>query len=104
MPCASHVLLQAQWRREAGNVALVRLERRRPTASICPLLRKNGQTVELDVYSFLTTTPNPLVATINHERMPVLLTRLEEFERWLNGTPAEALELAREHPPPHEAD
>src|SRR5262245_4214010 len=32
-----------------------------------------------------TTTPNKLVATINHERMPVLLTREEEFDVWLNG-------------------
>jgi putative SOS response-associated peptidase YedK len=55
--------------------------------------------VELDVYAFLTTTPNPLVGTINHERMPVLLTKPEEFEQWLNGTAAEALELAREYPP-----
>ena len=28
-------------------------------------IRKNGETVELDVYAFLTNTPNPLVATIN---------------------------------------
>ena len=51
------------------------------------------------MYAFLTTTPNPLVAPINHERMPVLLTKPKEFEQWLNGTPAEALELVREHPP-----
>ena len=51
------------------------------------------------VYAFLTTTPYELVATINHERMPVLLTREEEFEAWLSGAPAEALALAREYPP-----
>jgi putative SOS response-associated peptidase YedK len=28
----------------------------------------------IEIYAFLTTTPNSLVATINHERMPVLLT------------------------------
>jgi putative SOS response-associated peptidase YedK len=43
-------------------------------------VRKDGPNVELEVYAFLTTTPNQLVATINHERMPVLLTREEEFE------------------------
>ena len=62
-------------------------------------IRKSGETVELDVYAFLTTTPNPLVAMINHERMPVLLSKPEEFDQWLNGSPAKALELAREYPP-----
>jgi len=37
--------------------------------------------------AFLTTTPNKPVATINHDRMPVLLTREEEFDAWLNGAP-----------------
>jgi putative SOS response-associated peptidase YedK len=57
-------------------------------------VRKDGPKVELKVYAFLTTTPNELVATINHERMPVLLTREEEFEAWLSCAPAEALALA----------
>ena len=61
-------------------------------------IKKNGEMVELDVYAFLTTTPNPLVGTINHERMPVLLAKPEEFDQWLNGTPKETLELAREYP------
>jgi putative SOS response-associated peptidase YedK len=30
--------------------------------------------------------------------MPVLLTRDEEFETWLCGTPADAMVLAREFP------
>ena len=42
-------------------------------------VRKDGPKVELEVYTFLTPTPNELVAIINHERMPVLLTREEEF-------------------------
>ena len=42
-------------------------------------VRKDGPKVELEVYAFLTPTPNELVAIINHERMPVLLTREEEF-------------------------
>ncbi len=44
-------------------------------------LKKDGPSVELEVYSFLTTTPNPLVETINHERMPVLLTSEESLTR-----------------------
>jgi len=62
-------------------------------------MKKDGPNVEIDTYSFLTTTPNSLVATINHERMPVLLTKEEEFETWLNGSAEEAFELAREYPP-----
>jgi putative SOS response-associated peptidase YedK len=62
-------------------------------------LKKDGPVVDLETYSFLTTTPNPLVATINHERMPVLLTREQEFSTWLEGPPGEAMALAREFPP-----
>ena len=62
-------------------------------------VKKDGPRHELEVFAFLTTTPNELVATINHERMPVLLTRDEEFETWLSASPAAALTLAREYPP-----
>jgi putative SOS response-associated peptidase YedK len=61
-------------------------------------VKKDGPSVDIETYSFLTTTPNPLVATINHERMPVLLTHEEEFQTWLNGTRDEAFALAREYP------
>ena len=47
----------------------------------------------------MTTPPNALVATVNHERMPVLLTQPEEFDRWMHGSPQAALELARQYPP-----
>jgi putative SOS response-associated peptidase YedK len=62
-------------------------------------VKKDGPNVDIETYAFLTTTPNPLVATINHERMPVVLTREEEFETWLKAPPAEALALAKEYPP-----
>ena len=61
-------------------------------------IKKDGPNVDIETYAFLTTTPNPLVATINHERMPVVLTREEEFETWLRGSPKEAFALAREYP------
>ena len=61
-------------------------------------VKKDGPNVDIAAYSFLTTTPNPLVATINHERMPVLLTREEEFQTWIGGTADEAFALAREYP------
>jgi len=56
-------------------------------------MKKDGPKVEVETYAFLTTTPNSLVATINHERMPVLLTKEEEFETWLRGSPDEAFAL-----------
>jgi putative SOS response-associated peptidase YedK len=58
-------------------------------------VKKDGPDVDIETYSFLTTTPNPLGAKINH----VLLTREEEFETWLRGSPDEAFALAREYPP-----
>ena len=39
-------------------------------------IKKDGPNVEQDVFSFMTTEPNTLTAGINHERSPVLLTRL----------------------------
>ena len=61
-------------------------------------MKKDGPKVEIETYAFLTTTPNSLVATVNHERMPVLLTREEEFDIWLRASLDEAIALAREHP------
>ena len=61
-------------------------------------VKKDGPHVDIETYSFLTTTPNSLVATINHERMPVLLTREEEFDTWLRAPTEEALALACEYP------
>ena len=58
-------------------------------------VKKDGPNVDIETYAFLTTTPNPLVATINYERMPVLLARQEEFETWLRGSKVEALSLAK---------
>jgi putative SOS response-associated peptidase YedK len=62
-------------------------------------IKKDGPKVDIEVYAFLTTTPNKLVATINHERMPVLLTQEDEFDTWLNGAPHVAFALAQEYPP-----
>lgn len=47
----------------------------------------------------MTTTPNALVATVNHERMSVLLTKQREFDTWMRRRAREATELAREYPP-----
>jgi putative SOS response-associated peptidase YedK len=47
------------------------------------------------VFSFMTTLPNTLTMTINHERSPVLLTEEAEFAAWLTGTPEDAFELIK---------
>jgi putative SOS response-associated peptidase YedK len=47
----------------------------------------------------LTTAPNELTRSINHERMPVFLSSENEFETWLTGTPAEAFALAQSFDP-----
>ena len=49
-------------------------------------MKKDGPNVEIDVYSFMTTAPNALTDSINHERMPVLLSDEADFETWLSGS------------------
>ena len=49
-------------------------------------VKKDGPNVEIDVYSFMTTAPNALTDSINHERMPVLLSEEADFETWLSGS------------------
>ena len=63
-------------------------------------MRKDGDTVDQDVFSFMTTTPNDLVTTVNHERMPVLLTTEADQDRWMTGTSDDAFTLAQ----PYAAD
>jgi putative SOS response-associated peptidase YedK len=63
--------------------------------------KKDGPNVDIQTYAFLTTTPNPLVGAINHERMPVLLSREDDFETWLNGPEDAAAALVREYPAQH---
>jgi putative SOS response-associated peptidase YedK len=50
--------------------------------------------VEQDVFAFMTTAPNELTVSINHERMPVLLSDPTDFETWLFGSAEEAFKLA----------
>lgn len=61
-------------------------------------IKKDGPDVEFDVYAFMTTEPNALVATINHERMPVILSGDEAFAQWIEGTPGDAFALAKRYP------
>ena len=61
-------------------------------------IKKGGESVELDIYSFMTTAPNALTASINHERSPVLLTTEAERDTWLSGSMEEAASLLRPLP------
>lgn len=61
-------------------------------------VKKDGPNVTQTVYAFMTTEPNELTASINHERMPVLLSTDEEFETWLIGSTDDAFALARSFP------
>jgi putative SOS response-associated peptidase YedK len=60
-------------------------------------LKKGGDNVEQEVFAFMTTAPNDLTASINHERMPVLISDPSDFETWLSGSPEEAFKLARSY-------
>lgn len=61
-------------------------------------LKKDGESVVQDVFAFMTTEPNELTASINHERMPVLLSTTENFDVWLSGSTKEAFQLAKSFP------
>jgi putative SOS response-associated peptidase YedK len=58
-------------------------------------VKKDGPNVEIETYAFLTTAPNALTRSINHERMPVILSNETDLETWLSGSAEEACTLAR---------
>jgi putative SOS response-associated peptidase YedK len=55
---------------------------------------KEGETTN-DLFGFLTTEPNGVVAPIHPKAMPVILTTEQEIETWLTAPAAEALKLQR---------
>lgn len=60
-------------------------------------LKKDGETIEQDVFAFMKTAPNEFAVSINHERMPVLLADPADFETWLFGSPDEAFKHSRSY-------
>ena len=55
---------------------------------------REGETTN-DLFAFLTTEPNGLVAPIHPKAMPAILTTREEIEVWLRAPAREALALQR---------
>ncbi len=41
--------------------------------------------VSIDLFAFLTTEPNGLVAPVHERAMPVILTSRDEVEKWLTA-------------------
>jgi putative SOS response-associated peptidase YedK len=58
---------------------------------------KEGETTN-DLYAFLTTEADAVVAPIHPKAMPVILRTPNEVEQWLTAPTAEALALQRPLP------
>jgi putative SOS response-associated peptidase YedK len=58
---------------------------------------REGETTN-DLFAFLTTEPNAVVAPIHPKAMPVILTMPEEIETWLSAPAAQAMTLQRPLP------
>lgn len=55
---------------------------------------KDGETID-DLFAFLITEPNAIVAPIHPKALPVILTEPDEWEVWLRAPWAAAKVLQR---------
>jgi putative SOS response-associated peptidase YedK len=58
---------------------------------------REGETTN-DIFAFLTTEPNAIVAPVHAQAMPVILTTTDEIEPWMTAPAGEALRLQRPLP------
>ena len=58
---------------------------------------RDGELVEIDTYSMVTTHPNPLVRDVHLDRMPFIL-HPADYEAWLLADPSDALALISPYP------
>lgn len=61
-------------------------------------LKPDGDVVEMETYSFLTTSPNDVVKPIHPNRMPVMLADEDAMDLWLAGSADDAFKLAKPFP------
>ena len=63
-----------------------------------PLRKLKEGEVTAELFGFLTCPPNAEVAPVHAKAMPVILTRPEDWRRWLVAPIGEALALQRPLP------
>jgi putative SOS response-associated peptidase YedK len=59
---------------------------------------RKGESGEHQLFAFLTTQSNDVVRPIHAKAMPVLLTKPDEFDTWLEGSVNDAIALQRPLP------
>jgi putative SOS response-associated peptidase YedK len=92
----------SEFNKAAGGDIWFALDQSRPLACFAGIWAnwtsvrkvKEGETTN-DLFGFLTTEPNDVVAPIHAKAMPVILTKPEEIETWMTAPADEALTLQR---------
>ena len=95
----------SEFNREEGGDVWFALDESRPLAFFAGIwtrwtsVRKvrEGETTN-DLFAFLTTEPNAVVAPIHPKAMPVVLTTADEVDAWLSAPAERALALQRPLP------